>query len=56
MQQVLRKFTSQHGRLLVSGANIAADMLSPTDREFLSTILKVQPSLVTSNEGTAWLP
>ncbi|MBR5036472.1 MAG: fibronectin type III domain-containing protein [Prevotella sp.] len=55
MQQVLRRFTSQHGRLLVSGANIASDMLAPSDREFLSTLLKVAPCLNTDDFGNTFI-
>ena len=42
MQQVLRKYTSQGGALLVSGAYVGSDMTAGDEQRFLSDILKCQ--------------
>ena len=41
MQERLRRYTAEHGNLLVSGAYIGTDMTAPTERQFLSDVLKV---------------
>ncbi len=41
-QNVLRKFTSRGGALFVSGAYIGRDLLSESDQQFLSSVLKCQ--------------
>ena len=52
MQQVLSDFTARrHGSLLVSGANISADMAAPAEKRFLATTLKVGRALVVGAEG-----
>ena len=43
MQEILRRFTSRHGRLLVSGAYLVSDMSAPSDQLFLRSLLKVTP-------------
>ena len=41
MQERLRRYTAEHGNLLVSGAYIGTDMTAPAERQFLSDVLKV---------------
>lgn len=40
LQKVIRRFASQGGRLLVSGAYIGSDMTSEADRRFIQEVLK----------------
>ena len=40
MQQYLRQFTRQGGRLLVSGAYVGSDMTATGERQFLADVLK----------------
>ncbi|MCR5132030.1 MAG: fibronectin type III domain-containing protein [Prevotella sp.] len=47
MQQILSQYVGkQRGRLLVSGANLAADMGNPNEKQFLASTLKVGRALV----------
>ena len=42
MQQLLRQYANQGGRLFVSGAYVASDMRSAEERQFLNHVLKCQ--------------
>ena len=42
LQQALTRYTSQGGRLLVSGAYVGSDMQLPEERAFLSEVLKCE--------------
>ena len=44
MQGALSQYTAQGGRLLVSGAYIASDMVQPDEQRFLSQVLKCLPA------------
>lgn len=55
MQDVLRRFTNRHGHVLVSGAYIASDMLTADEQSFMSNVLKVKPTIITSEDGMAAL-
>ena len=42
LQQLLRNYVVQHGKLLVSGSYAASDQRSESDRKFLSDVFKVE--------------
>ena len=42
LQQLLRDYVVQHGKLLVSGSYAASDQRSESDRKFLSDVFKVE--------------
>ncbi len=41
LQNQLRKYVSQHGNLMVSGAYVGTDMATASEQQFLSDVLKV---------------